>query len=530
MGQDKIQRGTIKKKEEIREGSENMGTEAVYLSKKELLNLGEQYLKIRNYDSALNYLSRAVLQGSGRAGAKLYELGKIFYKERKYEPALQCFQTLAGQGHGDSALFLGQMYEKGYGVSVSLQKAFDSYASAYQMGVPQGAYQAGRLMTADALRSEEVRDIAISWYKEAIAGGVYKGYAEIGKLYQNRGRNERPGDPPKDDRIALSWFLRGAVHGDNLSRELAGEAFLNGKGTEINVKRGLELYSQAFHDGSVSVCFKLGDLYFQGGSVHKNIDLAVAWYLKAYERGDKRGKYEAGRVSYLAGRNYPGIPEGTEEKEKALHYLKQAASFGFADAFEELADISISRGDYKEFEDNLKQGYKAGSDTCRKKLVRFYCSKAMKFYGNIKRVRSSMGMECLGTTKEDIRNLKEAADWYKKAAAAGDSDAWAMLARMYLFYGDRLECSDRDFLRAAREGRHSLNVNMNVLLWMYFAGPEPLAGQVLHKENPKKAFKLAQLLAKQGFTDFYGILSSYYENGYGTKISRRMADYWAEKA
>ena len=105
-----------------------------------------------------------------------------------------------------------------------------------------------------------------------------------------------------------------------------------------------------------------------------------------------------------------------------------------------------------------------------------------------------------------------------------------MLARMYLFYGDRLECSDRDFLRAAREGRRSLNVNMNVLLWMYFAGPEPLAGQVLHKENPKKAFKLAQLLAKQGFTDFYGILSSYYENGYGTKISRRMADYWAEKA
>lgn len=78
-------------------------------------------------------------------------------------------------------------------------------------------------MTADALRSEEIRDIAVSWYKEAIAGGITEAYAAIGKLYIEDGRRALPGDPPKSDKTALSWFLRGAVHGDNLSRELAGD-------------------------------------------------------------------------------------------------------------------------------------------------------------------------------------------------------------------------------------------------------------------------------------------------------------------
>ena len=69
-----------------------MGTEALNLSKKELLNLGEQYLKIRNYDNAMKYLSRAVLQGSSRAGTKLFELAKAFYKKQDFAHS-SCWRT-----------------------------------------------------------------------------------------------------------------------------------------------------------------------------------------------------------------------------------------------------------------------------------------------------------------------------------------------------------------------------------------------------------------------------------------------------
>lgn len=89
----------------------------------------------------------------------------------------------------------------------------------------------------------------------------------------------------------------------------------------MNVKRGLELYAQAFHDGSISVCFKLGMLYDEGKAVHKNVDLSIAWYLKAYERGDRRGKVEAGLAAYRAGRAYPAIPDGMEEKRRLFPIL-----------------------------------------------------------------------------------------------------------------------------------------------------------------------------------------------------------------
>ena len=136
-----------------REGKWKCGNEALNLTKKELLNLGEQYLKIRNYDSAMKYLSRAVIQGSSRAGTKLYELGKIFYNRLNYESAFRCFQLLSDKGHGESTLLLGEMYEYGRGVSSSLQKAFDCFAPL----ISRGSHGAPIWQDADDSRCSPVR-------------------------------------------------------------------------------------------------------------------------------------------------------------------------------------------------------------------------------------------------------------------------------------------------------------------------------------------------------------------------------------
>ncbi len=509
-----------------------MTREADHMTKSELLELGMQYKHIRNYEKAKDYFKEAVLQGSSRGAKELFELGRHFYKVKEYAQAFDCFEILSGMGHGPSTLYLGRMYEYGYGKRANVQEAFDHYAASYQQGLAEGAYYAGRLMMGDALHSEEVRDIAISWFKEAIAGGIYKSYAEIGKLYLDRGAKEQPGYPVKNNRTALSWFLRGAVHGDNLCREIAADCFIHGIGTEVNVKRGLELYGQAFHDDSVSACRSLGNLYANGDGVHKNIDLAIAWYLKGYERGDKRGRYEAGRVSYRAGQLYPGA--GKEEKERALKYLNQAASLGYADAYDDLAGISREEGNEKKFVTLLKQGMKAGSDLCRKNLIDFYCRKAAAL---LKETREEVAPDKLNTNKDKLGQIfddsqskvKMAAEYYKKAARAGDEDSWAVLARMYLYIGDALEVKDRDFIKAAKNGYTSGLLNTRVLLWRYYAGPGPTDGEIMHQENPKQAFLLARQLAAEGYIDFYKVLSDYYRDGYGTKKSARLAKIWANK-
>ena len=512
-----------------------MGNHIQGLSKTELFRLGEQYLRIRNKAKAMEYLSQAVMHGNRQASKKLFELGEQFYVEKDYESASRCFEVLSALGHGKSTLYIGEMYEHGYGKFASPHKAFDYYGTAFQQGEPMGAYMAGRLMTADALQLEEVRDIAISWYKEAIAGGIYESCAEIGKLYVDHGRDERIGGPSKNDRLALSWFLRGAIHGDNMSRELAGDCFIQGKGTAVNVKRGLELYSQAFHEGSVSVCFRLGDLYLEGKNVHRNLELAIAWYLKAAERGDERGRFHAGKAAYLGGHIYPQTQDGSEEQKRAFQYLKEAATFGCSEACEDLADIWKSKGDIKQFEHYLKQGMKEGNEDCRLRLADFYYDRGNRLLheAGVRPLREGelfkgKKIQPLLLGKEE--KLKEAAGWYKKAAHVGNVDSWAVLAFLYLYYGDVMGIGEKEFVRAAKNGYSSLPFNTWELLWTYYAGPEAAHGEAIHKEDPRQAFLMARSLALAGQRGIYAILASYYESGYGTKPSSRMAEKWLRKS
>ena len=122
------------------------------------LRLGKQYLKIRSYDKALEHLTKAVIQGDRAAVSLLYKLGVHFFDEKEYKKAEQAFQLLAGRGHAESCIYLGKISEYGDTGRKDIQAAFGYYAEAYRLGLPRGAYKAGKLMMPDALRSEEVRD------------------------------------------------------------------------------------------------------------------------------------------------------------------------------------------------------------------------------------------------------------------------------------------------------------------------------------------------------------------------------------
>lgn len=502
------------------------------LSKEELVRLGLQYLKIHNWGRGMEYLIHAARQGSSKGANELFRLGKSFYDKKQYPEALECFDVLAEMGHGESCMYLGRMNQQGLGCPTDIQSAFDYYASAYQNGMALGALRAGQLMMGDAMRSQKVREIAISWFDEAIKGGIYEGYAEIGRLYLENDNFDFVKGPDKDNKTALSWFLRGAIHGDNRSRELAAECFIRGRGTEPNPRRALELCQQAFHDGSVSVCFKLGEWYSEGRGVKKNLKLALAWYLKGYERGDERGKYEAGRISYILGRIPPGGFQSPEERQKSLEYLRQAADYGYSEAYLDLAEAADEEGNEKNAEKLLRKGMNAGNDDCRTKLMIFYNRRASKLIQEIRKIASSPDSEISRETSDfaeekylDYLNLyKEAAYWLKKAANVGDVDAWAILANMYLYGGDELGVAEKDFLKAAKNGSAAKSLDVRRLLWQYYAGPGPVNGECFHKENPRKAYLLAKELAHEGNRNFMKILSGYYAEGYGTYLSPRLAE------
>ena len=74
-----------------------------------LVRLGKDYLHIRNYDKAMEYLGHAVMLGKTNAVQDLYALGEHFLAEKNYKKAEEAFQMLADRGHGESCLILGEM-------------------------------------------------------------------------------------------------------------------------------------------------------------------------------------------------------------------------------------------------------------------------------------------------------------------------------------------------------------------------------------------------------------------------------------
>lgn len=166
----------------------------------------------------------------------------------------------------------------------------------------------------DALRSEEVRDIAVNWFMAAAEGNLYQSYAKLGQLYSVGAYDRFAVTSLRDDKKALSYYLQGAMRGDGECMERAGLAFLHGFGTEINVKRAAILFRQAADHGRATACMRLGHLYDLGMGVYRDMKQSVYWYMEAYRRGIERGKAEAAQVYLHAEYHHSALQEAKKGK------------------------------------------------------------------------------------------------------------------------------------------------------------------------------------------------------------------------
>lgn len=502
------------------------------MANEELLQLGESYFKIRNYDKAMEYLSKAVMQGKSQAAKPLYELAQHFLKKKEYKKAEKGFQILADRGHADSCFELGKMCENGLGRRKDAEAAFGYYGEGFRLGNYQAAYRAGLLMMSDALQFEEVRDIAMSWFQEAINGGVYEAYACIGDLYsEHSGFSE---ETSRDDKIALSWYLRGAMQGDGRSLEEAALFFLLGDGTKQDINRAVTMLEQAFDAGRISACRQLGLLYEKGKFVHKNCKKALLWYQKGIDKGDTDCRVLKRDLCYQLGLDLDAKSTGVSEK--AVAYLKEAAALGESMAYRELADLALEAGDHEQYVAYLKEGAQVGDDRCFHELYDLYKKPIMGMWNDM---RSLLDQRNNSAFRKNSKKWKSYIEMFEKLEPlliqAGreirDVHSWNLLALLYLQGGRDFGRTDKDFLDATR---HALNVEETketlYLLWVYYCGEGKSFWKAgLSRETPKKAASLARKLANMKVDGFCGILSEYYKAGYGVKQDLKKAQQWASK-
>ncbi len=503
------------------------------MANSELVALGKSYFRIRNYDKAMEYLGKAVMQGKTAAVSDFYQLGNYFLEQKEYTKAEKCFQILADRGHGESCLMLGTMCEQGLGRKKDVEAAFGYYGASFQQGCTMAAYRAGCLMMSDALQFEEVRDIAVTWFQEAIAGGIYKAYLQMGNLYSEHTVFKYSGTT-RNDRVALSWYLRGAMKGDAECLEQAALFFLMGYGTKKDTARGVQMLIQAAHRGASFSAMQLGQMYENGMDVRKNCQKAMQWYLKASELGNQHGAYEAGRLSCDLGRNL--LLTSPKNKEKILSYFQKAVEYGYFIAYLELADLAMREGKIEEYRSYLRQGTEKGEASCRHALIDWYKQQIGPLLNQLQLLAPEVDKDPSHRNKKLWKQYVSVLENMETVLRNGvadtnDENMWRLLTIWYLQHGADFGKKEKDFLWAAN---HLMEINESeellVLLWFYYSGNSKDWQGAIYKENPRKAAFYARKLAKLEVDGFCEILASYYREGYGVKQNLKKAEALERKA
>ncbi len=179
----------------------------------------------------------------------------------------------ADGGNAASARIVGQMYEKGNGVTASPSDAASWYRKA------SGSDNEARYLLANMLESGRGvgRNDAESMVllRESAAGGWVPAQQKLAY------RLEHGSGIKKDEAEAAVWYRRAAEKGDALSAERLAEFLAKGKGVQKNETEALDWYKKAGDHGSGEAAWQAAQMFKNGKGVSKDTSAYVEWMKKA---------------------------------------------------------------------------------------------------------------------------------------------------------------------------------------------------------------------------------------------------------
>ncbi|SNY90964.1 hypothetical protein SAMN04515647_1155 [Cohaesibacter sp. ES.047] len=135
---------------------------------------------------------------------------------------------------------------------------------------------------------------------------------------------------------AFDFATRLAGQGDVAAQTLLGELYYRGLGVERDVKEAASWFELAAAEKDAEAEFALGLLYARGQGVDKNTDKAIELFEKAAAQGQKHAQFNLGLIK-LEGQL------ARQDLNEAIDLLTQSANQGLADAQYTLANIYRSQ-------------------------------------------------------------------------------------------------------------------------------------------------------------------------------------------
>lgn len=240
------------------------------------------------------------------------------------------------------------------GVDKDLQKAFEYYKKAAELGLAKSQNQIGA-MYENGEGVERDLDEAVFWYKKASEQNFAIAQLNLGKFYQRQ----------KEIKQAFHWYKKAAENGNPEGQSRLGEMYEYEEGIEKNLDEAFRWYKKAAENEDASAQHNLGRQYFNRGEYEK----AIKWFKKAGRGGIPQSYQAIGKM----------IKEGKgTEKDllRAAQMYKRARDNGYTKAGQYLKNLDKYCSSLKNPSENdveaclLAAG--AGFPKSQNKLVEFY--------------------------------------------------------------------------------------------------------------------------------------------------------------
>jgi TPR repeat protein len=211
---------------------------------------------------------------------------------------------LDGQGVGEGVL-TGR-------IDVSAALPACELAHKAQPNSGRFGYQLGRVYAALGREGD-----AVALYRQAAALGYIRAEYALGYhfLYV----------PPVDVAQARDWLEKASAAGDVFATHTLGQMYYEGRGVAKDLEKARGLFETAARMGHTYSMNSLGRMYERGETVPVDLALARRYWEESAARGDMYGIDNLGFV-YLEGVG------ASKDPAKALTYFKQAADLGHPEA------------------------------------------------------------------------------------------------------------------------------------------------------------------------------------------------------
>ncbi len=153
---------------------------------------------------ALYWMYRGDALGSDDAASVL---GDMFYEQKQFDSAFYYYQRAVMFGSIEACCDLGYCYQKGEGVVLNSQKAYELYLRAAESGSARACLLLANCY-AEGIYVEVDESQALQWYVNAAEMGSMQGMYYAGAIYEQGGKGVA-----RDLKQAKNWYKRAASLG-----------------------------------------------------------------------------------------------------------------------------------------------------------------------------------------------------------------------------------------------------------------------------------------------------------------------------